>query len=326
MKVEPASNELVKVLWYYNLIYDTVTPDHKIVCPFHDDVNPSMIVNLDRNAWYCFGCQESGDALKFTLMMESKYNGLNDLQGLAKYRRILKSRKCSNIKVSGRVKKKKRVRTLYNEAYDYYHGLKRTDWNSPECNEELEVYEYMYARGFTASTLNRLGARVTYSRQYQMIFPMLDNGKFKGWVSRTMIPEIAQKRKYLYNKGFSRATSLVGNYGSKDYVFVVEGYMDRAKFLQYGEDNVVAILGWKMSQLQEQKLKAAGVTKIISALDNDTCGKRGTSYLKTVAGFKVIRFRYLKGIKDPGDMTEEQFKKMYEKTMQDFEGSKERWD
>ena len=118
MKVEPASNELAKVLWYYNLIYDTVTHDQKIVCPFHDDVNPSMIANLDRNAWYCFGCQESGDALKFTLMMESKYNGLNDLQGLAKYRRILKSRKCSNIKAPGRVKKKSEL-----EPYTMKHMI-----------------------------------------------------------------------------------------------------------------------------------------------------------------------------------------------------------
>lgn len=319
MKEVAKGNELAKVLWYYNLIYETATPLQHILCPFHEDVNPSMIVNLQEGSWYCFGCDRAGDALKFVQLMEEKYHGLNDLQGLKRYREILRSKKCSDIHINKRMKKAKSDRTLYNEAYDYYHGLRTVDWENDEEDEVCEVREYMGKRGFTPATLIVLGAKVTYNRQYQLIFPMKDNGKFKGWVSRTMIKAVEERRKYLYNKGFSRATSLVGDYGSKDYVFIVEGYMDRAKFIQYGEANVVAILGWKMSPLQEKKLKQAGVTKIISALDNDMCGRRGTRYLQTIAGFEVTRFRYLKGIKDPGEMTEEQFWRMHKKTMQDFE-------
>ena len=145
---------------------------------------------------------------------------------------------------------------------------------------------------------------------------MLDNGKFKGWVCRTMVKSIEKRRKYLYNEGFSRATTLVGNYGSKDYVFVVEGYMDRLKFIQNGEENVVAILGWKMSDQQIQKLKDKGICKVISALDNDTCGKKGTEFLKK--HFQVHRFCYLKGIKDPGEMNKDNFDKMYKRTMKKF--------
>ena len=145
---------------------------------------------------------------------------------------------------------------------------------------------------------------------------MLDNGKFKGWVCRTMLKAIEEKRKYLYNEGFSRATTLVGNYGTKDYVFVVEGYMDRLKFVQFGVDNVVSILGWKMSSQQIQKLKDKGIRRVISALDNDSCGRRGTEFLKQ--HFDVTRFSYLKGVKDPGEMNQETFNKMYNRTMQNF--------
>ena len=148
---------------------------------------------------------------------------------------------------------------------------------------------------------------------------MLDNGKFRGWVCRTMRKDIEAKRKYLYNEGFSRANTLVGNYGSEKYVFVVEGYMDRLKFIQYGIDNVVAILGWKMSAEQERKLKEKGITHVISALDNDECGRKGTKYLQTI--FKVTRFTYLKGIKDPGEMSEEKFEKMYRRTMKVYRDS-----
>lgn len=312
------AGELAKVLWYYNLIPNVYDPVQKIVCPFHLDVNPSMSIDLVKGRCYCFGCNESFDAQKFTIKMENKYHNLNDLKAIQVYNKILKSKKCSDIHIERSFKnyKQSNKKQLYDEAYDYYHGLGRIDWSNTEIEEAIEAREYMNKRGFIPDTLNRCKAKVTYNNSYGLIFPMLDNGKFKGWVCRTMDKRIEKKRKYLYNKGFSRATTLVGDYGSENYVFVVEGYMDRLKFVQYGIDNVVAILGWKMSDEQEKKLKEKGITCVISALDNDECGKKGTRYLKTI--FNVVRFTYLKGIKDPGDMSEEKFNKMYRNTMNKY--------
>ena len=318
-KNNEAATQLAKVLWYYNLIPHIHQYKHKIMCPFHGDVNPSLLANLEDGSWFCFGCNESGDAVKFVKLMEKKYHKLNDLQACRKFYEILKSDKCSDIviDIAQMAKGIKPRKQMYDEAYDYYHGLRTVDWN---CDEEQEVVlarEYMDKRGFSSNTLRKCKAKVTYNSSYGIIFPMLDNGKFRGWVCRTMRKDIEERRKYLYNEGFSRATTVVGNYGKADYVIVVEGYMDRLKFVQYGiEDNVIAILGWKMSQQQEAKLKSAGVTKIISALDNDECGRKGTKYLEKVFGENnVTRFKYLKGIKDPGDMEPKMFKKMYDKTM-----------
>ena len=309
--------KLAKVLWYYNLIPSTMSLSQKIVCPFHEDINPSMIVNLEDGSWFCFGCNLTGDAIKFVKLIEAKHNGLNDLQAYKKYLQILKSDKCSNITLSdAQIKSKPLQRDLYNEAYDYYHGLKRVNWRQSREPEVVSARDYMRNRGFNPVTLNKCGAKITYNQNYGLVFPMLDNNKFKGWVCRTMVKSIEQKRKYLYNEGFSRATTLVGNYGAKNYVFVVEGYMDRLKFIQFGEDNVVAILGWKMSPQQIQKLKDKGITKVISALDNDDCGKKGTEFLKK--HFEVTRFTYLKGVKDPGEMTQESFDKMFARTMKNF--------
>ena len=310
--------DLAKVLWYYNLIPDVASLNQKIVCPFHDDVNPSMIVNFEDGSWFCFGCGLAGDAKKFVKLMEAKYNGLNDLQAFQKYLQILKSDKCSKIHIGIHQKSQKPLqKDLYNEAYDYYHGLRKVNWSNSDEPEVITAKEYMMKRGFNSKTLHKCKAKVTYNKSYGIIFPMLDNGKFKGWVCRTMIKSIEERRKYLYNEGFSRATTLVGDYGKKDYVFVVEGYMDRLKFIQFGEENVVAILGWKMSQQQIQKLKDKGITKVISALDNDECGRKGTEFLKK--HFNVIRFKYLKGVKDPGEMTKELFDKMLNKTMKSYD-------
>ncbi len=307
--------ELAKVLYYYGLIPDVDTAEQKIVCPFHGDVNPSLVVNLEKGNWFCFGCNRSGNAFDFAEGIEKKRN-VTGIKMLKKFYHILHSSKVEKIKYRPTIKTKKDNEELYNIACDYYYGLSKVDWKTSNLTEAIEAREYMLERGFTAKTLNKVQAKVTFNKNYPIVFPMLDNGNFKGWVCRTTDPEIAKKRKYLYNGGFLRRNTLVGDYAGCEYVFVVEGYMDRLKFIQYGVENVVAVLGWKMSREQEKKLRDAKVKYIISALDNDSCGKKGTEYLKSIFPGRVVRFAYLKGIKDPGETTKQSFNKMYEKTIQ----------
>lgn len=307
----PKGEEMAKVLTYYGYGVET-----EIVCPFHEDVNPSMSIYYDNGSFYCFGCGIHGNAADFVRLLNPK---LNDLQAIRKYFRILKSKKVKDIVPKRYKKHNKTNEELYDISWDYYYGLSSVDWLKDISQEVTRTKDYMLQRGFNPDTLNKCKAKVTYNSNYPIIFPMLDNGEFKGWVCRTDNPEIAKKRKYLYNTGFSRASTLVGDYKDYDYVFVVEGYMDRLKFIQYGINNVVAILGWKMSHEQEQKLKKSNIKCVISALDNDTCGKKGTEYLKTIFP-KVVRFKYLKGIKDPGEMDQRLFNKMYNKTMEEVKG------
>lgn len=302
---------LAKVLLYYGLIPDASLNTYKIICPFHNDMNPSMIIDLESGSFYCFGCGLSGDAFKFLSYM---YEKENDLQILIRLFKILKSEKVEKIDFSNRVKIRKQSGQLFNESHDYFYGLSKVDWMTDITDEAIECRNYMKDRGFSSRTLKKCDARITYNKAYPIIFPMLDNGEFKGWVCRTNKKEIEKKRKYLYNTGFSRATTLVGDYKNEEIVFVVEGYMDRLKFIQFGVNNVVAILGWKMSKEQERKLKNENVKIIVSALDNDNCGKKGTEYLKEIFP-NVVRFKYLKNIKDAGEMNKELFKKMYDKTL-----------
>ena len=240
---------------------------------------------------------------------------LNDLQCLEIFYAILGGRKFTRSKKLHR-QKPKTARQLYDEAYDFYHGLSRVNWKVPGSEEAKRISDYMRDRGFTAEDLQRARAKVTYSEPYELVFPIMDNGKFKGWVSRTDDPEVAKFRKYLYNKGFRRATTVVGDYDSSKPLLIVEGFMDRLKLLHCGIDNVVAIFGWKISDDQVRKLQEAGITHVVSALDNDECGKKGTEYLRTK--FKVTRFQYLKKYKDPGDFTQEDCDRMFSRTMQRY--------
>ena len=44
---------------------------YKGLCPFHDEKTPSFNVNPDRGSFYCFGCQEGGDAFAFLMKTEN---------------------------------------------------------------------------------------------------------------------------------------------------------------------------------------------------------------------------------------------------------------
>lgn len=307
LKIGP--NELAKVLHFYGYLEDT--EEYKKCCPFHDnDINPSMKINLKDGDFFCFGCGESGDALKFVTLANKK---LDELHACMLYYEILKSNKVEHIKVNYKKETRYDNKQAINEAHDYYYGLKTEDWK-----EDSWEREYMNMRGFSNKTLRLCKAKLTYNESYPIIFPMYDLNKFKGWVCRTDVKAIEKKRKYLYNEGFSRSSTLVGNYNS-EVVVLVEGYMDRLKMRQFGIKHVCAILGWKITDEQIDKLKKQGVKTIISALDNDVSGKKGTIYLKQF--FNVIQFQFPKDCKDPGDMDSKTFKIAYLKTKKLFRGN-----
>lgn len=325
MKMMTTEGEkLAKVVLHYKLVPSIDSSRMKVMCPFHKDLNPSMSVNFNEGFFYCFGCGEKGGPEKFVSLMEAKA-GKNSLEQMLEYNRILKGEgKHVDFKMLPEATRSS-LRSLYDQAYDTYHGLKTVSWSSPESLEEEMCLDYMEHRGFTAESLAECGAKVTYRENYPLIFPMNDNGVFKGWVCRTTDPIVAKRRKYLYNKGFSRRTTLVGNYGQKlldgceaKYVIAVEGFMDRLKFVQFGVKNAVALLGWRATGDQILKLKDAGVSTIVSALDNDEYGRKGTRFLED--HFNVVRWQYLKGIKDPGDMDLLSFTKMMRKTKQKLRG------
>ena len=63
-----------------------------------------------------------------------------------------------------------------------------------------------------------------------------------------------------------------------------------------------------------------GITHVISALDNDECGRKGTAYLKNF--FNVTPFQYPTCVKDAGEMSQEQFNTAFNKTKAKFKGGK----
>ena len=298
--------DLLKVLVFCGLVPPEIhTSKFKVVCPFHGDLNPSMQIDLDDGSFYCYGCGVNGDARTFVSMVKPELNELDTCIALEK---IIRSDEIQALHVRYKKKRRKKNRQALAEAKDYYYGLRTVDWNAPKNREEEEGLRYMQGRGFTACALNKAGCKATYDAYYPVVFPILDNGDFRGYVCRTDNRRVEQKRKYLYNEGFDKRNTLCGTYTEKKAVFLCEGYFDYLSLKSRGHvKNVCAVLGWHLSDGQLEELNNKHITTVVSALDNDHCGEKGTELLKQY--FRVIRFPFPEGVKDPGEMTEKQIQR-----------------
>lgn len=317
-------NKFMKVLDYYKINVSSDT--QKILCPFHGDKNASLQLNIGQNFFYCHGCGKTGDGYTFHKLYQETLGEKNELKVSRIYSRIQSGKDKSNEKTNNapfktEVKDRAYYRQKLIEAKDDYMGLKTLDWQ--DANNEC--VEYMLWRGFKRSTLNKAKAKYTYNDiTYPIVFPITDNGKFKGWVKRTFDIEIGKNRKYLYNTGFRRSNTIAGTYKDAKVVMLCEGFMDMLKIKQYGIKNVAAILGWKITKRQVEKLQEEGVKVVISGLDNDKCGKDGTEYLKQY--FKVIRFEYPSYVKDAGEISKKDFTKAKNKITKELIRRKLEWE
>lgn len=305
--------DLAKVLCYYGLVGDIITSEFNISCPFHDDSNPSMMIKLSNGTFYCFGCGLYGNAYDFVKFVQPE---LSDLQVCVVLEKILRSDKVVNLGIRYKKKQSKSdVSLMLEEAEDYYYGLNRIDWTTQLSEDQRKVFEYMHERGFTKQDLNFAGCKVSCNVAYPILFPILDNGKFRGYVGRTMRKSVEKKRKYLYNEGFRKRDTLCGTYEEKSIPVLCEGFLDYLSVKTKGRlKNVVAVLGWHISDLQIEKLYEKKIKKVICALDNPDVDKAGEKGLKLLEKhFEVIPFPYPVGVKDPGEMNFSQMQKSVRK-------------
>ena len=308
-------NQFIAALKHYDIYQED--DQYKIICPFHGDKNPSLQINKRMGFFYCYGCGLSGGAFELVKNYEP------NLSPIEIYKKLHSFVKEGKGDIGGRdvytytnlpythsfVDSKVKYREGIKLAKDFYFNLPETNWYKlPE--EAIPILRYMKHRGFTTSTLKKFGAKFTYNKNYPIVFPMYDNGIFRGYVMRTDDPTVEDQRKYMYNREFRRRITLPGDYKNST-VILVEGFLDMLKAKQYGIKYVAAVLGWKLTSEQFEKLKRCGVKTIICALDNDECGRKGYKYLKRICSvnhISVKRIRYPKSMKDMGDLNKENSK------------------
>lgn len=305
MVSEEQKQEFIAVLRHFDMFEPLSS--YKVVCPFHGDKNPSLLIDLDNAKYYCFGCGIHGSSYDLVHQFYPSYNSFETVRCI---RRIVGNKEK---KVKQRIIQVAEKKLNMQAVRDYFFNLPKVNWYKVDD----PVKKYMKQRGFKMSTLNMIDARINATDSYKIVFPIMDNGAFRGYVGRTTDKEIEKNRKYIYNTGFRRSKTLAGIYiGSS--VLVVEGFLDMLKARQNGVKSVVAILGWKMSEKQKQKLLHRGIKTIVCGLDNDQAGEKGYKYLKSLVEFDVVRLKYPDGVKDFGDVNQKIFQKYIKKQIKKY--------
>jgi DNA primase len=102
--------------------------DHKALCPFHSERTPSFSVSQEKQAWYCFGCQEGGDVLTFVEKIE-RIDFLQALEMLAERAGVELERSRPQDHQRGLARRRRaRVLELNPRAQAYYEHIL---WSTP---------------------------------------------------------------------------------------------------------------------------------------------------------------------------------------------------
>jgi DNA primase len=311
------------------------------LCPFHDERTPSFGILPEKGLYHCFGCGESGDAIKFVRETES-LDFVGALETLAERYNVELQREDEDPEAEERRRRRERLIKLVDRAAGYYA---RVLWDSPEA---APAREYLRGRGlgedvlrdfrigfspgawdrlvqgaqrdgFTAEDLiaaglaqrSRTGGLIDRFRG-RIMFPLVDaRGRTLGFGARKMAEE-EQGPKYLntaenelYHKGrqLFGIDRARGPAGKAGRVIAVEGYTDVLALHQAGVGETVAIMGTAVTPEQLIQLGQAAPS-IYFALDADSAGQEAMARAARVAEQRGLEMRVvaLPPGSDPADL------------------------
>ena len=282
-------------------------------CPFHDDSNPSMAVNQDKQFFYCFVCQESGNAIHFI----RRYENLDFVDAIE----TLASSAGMTVPYETNKHEKSKPSGLVEKAVNFYKG-NLNEKIAPQAIKYLKdrkisgvtakKFNIGYAQDKWDGLLNHFGSAASskelsnsglfsqkddrfYDRfRGRIIFPIRNiKGDFIAMGGR-IIDE--GEPKYLNSPEtsfFNKSNELFGLFEVKesqkniDSLIVVEGYMDVIGLYEHGIKNAVATLGTAVTPNHISKIMRY-TNKIFFAFDGDLAG--GKAAWKAVENtFPIIR-------------------------------------
>src|SRR5947199_65274 len=89
------------------------------LCPFHDERTPSFSVNAEHKLFHCFGCGESGDAIRFVQETEG-LDFKQAIEALAERYNVELKREHEDPAAERRRERRERLLKLVQRATDYY--------------------------------------------------------------------------------------------------------------------------------------------------------------------------------------------------------------
>ena len=282
-------------------------------CPFHDDSNPSMAVNQDKQFFYCFVCQESGNAIHFLRRYEN-LDFVDAIEALASSAGLTVPYEKNKYEIS-------KPSHLVEQAVKFYQG---------NLNEKIapRVIQYLKDRKITGATAKKFNIGYAQDKWDGLLnhFPkdtsekeLNDSGLFSKkderfydrFRGRIIFPIRNIKGDFIAMGGriidegepkylnspetsfFNKSNELFGLYEVKESekniesLIIVEGYMDVIGLYEHGIKNAVATLGTAVTPNHISKIMRY-TNKIFFAFDGDLAGEKA-AWKAVENTFPIIR-------------------------------------
>lgn len=283
--------------------------NYRAICPFHNDVNPSMSISPEKKIYKCFSCGAGGNLINFVMNYENT-NFISSIKKISEMSNI-----SWNIYINEKVnvdKKRERLNNLnldllklfqYNfensikveeKLIKFVAGRKLTDDKLKEfkigfADDKVSYIKFLEGKGYTVSEMIEAGVVKKIERDdkniyldyftNRIIFPIFDKNEYLvGFSGRDLdqnnIPKyLNTPSTYLFKKNnilFNLFRAKKDLFKSKS-IIIVEGYMDVISL--YGEkiNNSVATMGTFLSKENISEIKK-NTTNITLIFDSDDAG------------------------------------------------------
>ena len=304
--------------------YIPLTPKGKNyfgVCPFHDDTNPSLSVSASKQIYKCFSCGATGTVFKFIM----------DYENISFKEAVKKVADLGGVQVNiGKIEKKQthqELHQIYDLALKFYinnlntaAGKEAREYLHKRNINEQTIKEFQIGLSLKHDTLSKIMTQ-KFKREDVLksgLVGLNDNGYYDLFYERIMFPlydldgspvafsgriynkednakyfntretEIFKKGELIYN--YHRARHIARR---KNQVIVMEGFMDVIRAYTVGIENVIAMMGTAVTDVQASLIKRMA-KEIILCFDGDEAGAKATmacsnELLKIGITPKVIR-------------------------------------
>ena len=331
-------SDIVEVISECGVSLHAAGRDFKALCPFHTEKTPSFSVSVQKQIFYCFGCQTGGNVISFVQNHEGK-DFRETIEWLAERLNITLPNQDPRA-----IADRKRWTTLEDLnrfAVEYYH---RQLLNDPAG---VPAKRYLNNRGVNGSTVRsfQLGFAKSGRRELvkaatdkgwtiqqlvdaglikdedhgpqdrfwnRILFPIHnERGVPVGFGGRSLSEEhqpkylnspatvLYDKSNILYNLDKARQSIY-----KAQRLLLVEGYMDVIMLHQSGIENVVASSGTSLSENHARLLKRF-VPEIVIVYDGDASGFQAAQrgLLRLLAEGLRVRIARLPTDEDPDSFT-----------------------
>ena len=309
------------------------------LCPFHGEKTPSFSVNQRDQYFHCFGCGVGGNVFTFLMKMENM-TFPEALKNLADRGGIELPEAELSPEEKERMEHRDRMLSAAREAANYYYyqlshqpddSLVKRYLKKRQISDEYRkkfglgyspvsrgaLSNYLRSKGYRTEELMAAGLLSgkednTYDRFFnRLMFPILDTAgrpiAFGGRVMGEGEPKyLNSPDSELFNKRFNLYGLSIAKRTRRDFLMMVEGYMDVLSLHQAGFDNAVASLGTALTREQATLMKRY-TDKVILCYDSDGAGTKAAQRaipILDAVGLEV-KVMQVPGTKDPDEFIKE---------------------